>query len=122
MNHPIRSSISDALCKRMQAVEIRNRNRFKKCQNLRKSDSTFSLQFGLDSRRHPWNPHAHIYPISFYYQEAYNSLTVEMKVTLLLRAIQNPVNTEDSQIMAAVLLRRVFSSDFQEFFPKVVTN
>lgn len=45
-----------------------------------------------------------------------------MKVSLLMRAIQNPQVPEDSQIMATVLLRRVFSSDFQEFFPKVSSN
>ena len=52
-------------------------------------------------------------------QEAYNGLSTEQKVTLLIRAIQNPHEVEDNQIMATVLLRRVFSSDFQDFFPKV---
>lgn len=46
-------------------------------------------------------------------------MTTEQKVTLLLRAIQNPQVMEDCQIMATVLLRRVFSSDFQDFYPKV---
>jgi hypothetical protein len=58
-------------------------------------------------------------PIFVYSQEAYNNLTTELKVTLLLRAIQNAQVAEDGQIMATVLLRRVFSSDFQDFYPKV---
>lgn len=45
-----------------------------------------------------------------------------MKVTLLLRAIQNPQLLEDNQVMATVLLRRVFSSDFQDFYPKVCAS
>jgi hypothetical protein len=40
-------------------------------------------------------------------------------VSLLLRAIQNDQVPEDARIMATVLLRRVFSADFPDFFPKV---
>lgn len=46
-------------------------------------------------------------------------MNTELKVTLLLRAIQNKQIAEDCQIMATVLLRRVFSTDFPEFYLKV---
>ncbi|CRK99390.1 CLUMA_CG012554, isoform A [Clunio marinus] len=52
-------------------------------------------------------------------EEAYNNLTIELKVTLLLRAIQNAQVDEDRKSIASVLLRRVFSSEFQDFFPKL---
>lgn len=52
-------------------------------------------------------------------EEAYNNLTTEVKVSLLLRAVQNVQASEEARLMAAVLLRRVFSSDFQDFFPKL---
>ncbi|XP_070496261.1 importin-5 [Chironomus tepperi] len=52
-------------------------------------------------------------------EETYNNLTTEVKVGLLLRAISNAQVHEESRLMAAVLLRRVFSSDFQDFFPKL---
>lgn len=52
-------------------------------------------------------------------QEAYNQLTTAMKISLLTRAISNFQIQEDSRIMATVLLRRVFSSDFQDFYPNV---
>ncbi|KAL1491195.1 hypothetical protein ABEB36_011831 [Hypothenemus hampei] len=52
-------------------------------------------------------------------EEAYNNLAVESKITFLLEAIQNASLREDARQIAAVLLRRVFSNDFIEFYPKL---
>lgn len=52
-------------------------------------------------------------------QEAYSNLPVESKVTHLLAAIHNAGIGEESRQMAAVLLRRLFSNEFQEFYPKL---
>lgn len=55
-------------------------------------------------------------------QEAYNNLPVESKVTYLLATICNGTLAEEMRAMAAVLLRRLFSSEFMEFYPKVITE
>ncbi|KAK7864488.1 hypothetical protein R5R35_003107 [Gryllus longicercus] len=52
-------------------------------------------------------------------EDAYNNLPVESKITLLLAAIRNGAFTEDARQMAAVLLRRLFSAEFNEFYPKL---
>lgn len=49
-------------------------------------------------------------------EEAYNNLPCEGKVTHLLGAVQNQQMAEDARMMAAVLLRRLFSAEFQDFY------
>jgi len=44
---------------------------------------------------------------------------VEGKVTFLLTTICNGTQAEEMRAMAAVLLRRLFSSEFMDFYPKV---
>ncbi|XP_015121637.1 importin-5 [Diachasma alloeum] len=52
-------------------------------------------------------------------EEAYKNLPVEQKVTCLLNSICNPLLTEEIRALAAVLLRRLFSSEFMDFYPKI---
>jgi hypothetical protein len=52
-------------------------------------------------------------------QEAYNNIAIESRVTLLLSAILNDGLGEELRQMAAVLLRRLFSAEFMDFYPKV---
>uniref|UniRef100_A0A6M2DRC2 Putative karyopherin importin beta 3 n=1 Tax=Xenopsylla cheopis TaxID=163159 RepID=A0A6M2DRC2_XENCH len=52
-------------------------------------------------------------------EEAYSNMPVESKVTYLLGAIHNGQMTEEARTMAAVLLRRLFSSEFMEFYSKL---
>ncbi|XP_076645854.1 karyopherin beta 3 [Halictus rubicundus] len=52
-------------------------------------------------------------------EEAYNNLPVESKVTFLLTSLCNVALMEEMRAMAAVLLRRLFSSEFMEFYPKI---
>ncbi|KAI4504097.1 hypothetical protein M0802_000568 [Mischocyttarus mexicanus] len=52
-------------------------------------------------------------------EEAYTNLPVETKVTFLLTAVCNNVLAEEIRAMAAVLLRRLFSSDFMDFYSKI---
>ncbi|XP_076289616.1 karyopherin beta 3 [Lasioglossum baleicum] len=52
-------------------------------------------------------------------EEAYNNLPVESKVTFLLTSLCNAILMEEMRAMAAVLLRRLFSSEFMEFYPKI---
>nr|CAD7590239.1 unnamed protein product [Timema genevievae] len=51
--------------------------------------------------------------------DTYNNLPVGSKVTYLLAALHNATMSEEAKQMAAVLLRRVFSSEFLEFYPKL---
>ena len=47
-------------------------------------------------------------------------MPVEQKVTLLLGAVSNAAEIpEEGRSLAAVMLRRLFSSEFEEFFNKV---
>ena len=47
-------------------------------------------------------------------------MPVEQKVTLLLGAVSNAAEIpEEGRSLAAVMLRRLFSSEFEEFFSKV---
>ena len=41
-------------------------------------------------------------------------------MTFLLSALCNATLTEEMRAMAAVLLRRLFSSEFMDFYPKVI--
>ncbi|XP_053986559.1 importin-5 [Hylaeus anthracinus] len=52
-------------------------------------------------------------------EEAYNNLPVESKVTFLLTSLCNASLAEEMRAMAAVLLRRLFSSEFMDFYPKI---
>ncbi|KAJ6632921.1 Importin-5 [Pseudolycoriella hygida] len=52
-------------------------------------------------------------------EKVYNNLTVEVKVTNLLTALHDANIDLGKQEIAAVLLRRLFSSDFQEFYSKL---
>lgn len=54
-------------------------------------------------------------------QDLYNNLPVETKVTYLLSSVHSATMEEELRQMAAVLLRRLFSTEFMEFFPKVST-
>lgn len=56
-------------------------------------------------------------------QAAYNTLPLDSKVLYLLNTVQtqNGPKPDDERQMAAVLLRRVFSSEFADFFGKVNT-
>lgn len=60
--------------------------------------------------------------VCLYLQEAYTNLPVEVKVTQLLASIQNKYMDEEARLMAAVLLRRLFTSDFNEFYTNVRFN
>ncbi|CAB3220948.1 unnamed protein product [Arctia plantaginis] len=52
-------------------------------------------------------------------EDAYNSIPTETKVIHLVGAIQNVAVGEEGRQTAAVLLRRLFSAEFFEFFPKL---
>jgi len=52
-------------------------------------------------------------------EESYETLPVEQKVTMLLESISNKEIPEEGRSLAAVMLRRLFSSDFTEFFSKL---
>ncbi|EDV47806.1 importin-5 [Drosophila erecta] len=49
-------------------------------------------------------------------EDAYNNLARELKVTHLLSNIQNGQQSEEARQMAAVLLRRLFTTEFMEFY------
>lgn len=55
----------------------------------------------------------------FIHQDAYNNIPTETKVIHLVGAIQNADVGEEGRQTAAVLLRRLFSAEFFEFFPKL---
>ncbi|XP_075236845.1 karyopherin beta 3 [Lycorma delicatula] len=52
-------------------------------------------------------------------EEAYNAVPVDSKVLLLLNAIQNDTKSEEERHMGTVLLRRLFSTQFMEFYPNL---
>ncbi|XP_049887445.1 importin-5 [Pectinophora gossypiella] len=52
-------------------------------------------------------------------EEAYNNIPTETKVVHLVGAVQNVELGEEGRATAAVLLRRLLSSEFFEFFPKL---
>uniref|UniRef100_A0A2M3ZYW0 Putative karyopherin importin beta 3 n=1 Tax=Anopheles triannulatus TaxID=58253 RepID=A0A2M3ZYW0_9DIPT len=49
-------------------------------------------------------------------EEVYNTLPCETKVPHLLGTIQNPQMTEEARMLSAVLLRRLVTAEFQEFY------
>jgi len=53
-------------------------------------------------------------------EESYEALPIEQKVNILLGAISNYAEVpEDGRQLSAVMLRRLFSSEFEEFFGKL---
>jgi len=53
-------------------------------------------------------------------EESYESIPTEQKVSFLLTAISNSAGVaEDGRQLAAVMLRRLFSSEFEEFYAKL---
>ena len=57
---------------------------------------------------------------NFYLQESYEALPIEQKVTILLGAVTNVAEiSEEGRSLSAVMLRRLFSNEFEEFFGKV---
>lgn len=52
-------------------------------------------------------------------EDAYNNVPRELKVTHLLATIHNGQQSEEARQMAAVLLRRLFSSEFLEFYKEL---
>ncbi|KAG7467002.1 hypothetical protein MATL_G00148650 [Megalops atlanticus] len=52
-------------------------------------------------------------------EEAYDSISGQMKITFLLQAIRDSSAAEEVRQMAAVLLRRLLSSSFDEVYPGV---
>ena len=51
------------------------------------------------------------------------ALPIEQKVTVLLGAVSNVAEIpEEGRSLAAVMLRRLFSSEFEDFFSKVSGN
>ena len=58
--------------------------------------------------------------IRVFFQESYEALPIEQKVNILLGAISNVAEIpEEGRQLSAVMLRRLFSSEFDEFFGKV---
>ena len=58
--------------------------------------------------------------ICVFFQESYEALPIEQKVNILLGAISNVAEIpEEGRQLSAVMLRRLFSSEFDEFFGKV---
>lgn len=52
-------------------------------------------------------------------QKKYNDLPLTTKVTHLLGSLQDATVKEDARLMGAVLLRRLFASDFAEFYASI---
>uniref|UniRef100_A0A0K8TSJ3 Putative karyopherin importin beta 3 n=1 Tax=Tabanus bromius TaxID=304241 RepID=A0A0K8TSJ3_TABBR len=52
-------------------------------------------------------------------EDAYNNLARDVKVTHLLASIHNAQICEEARLMAAVVLRRLFTSDFSEFYKEL---
>ncbi|XP_077293524.1 karyopherin beta 3 isoform X2 [Arctopsyche grandis] len=52
-------------------------------------------------------------------EEAYNNIPIETKVTFLFASLHDASMDENMRSMSAVLLRRLFASDFQDFYPKL---
>lgn len=52
-------------------------------------------------------------------ESTYDTIPAETKVPYLLNSMRNVTTSEDVRQMAAVLLRRLFSNEFEEFYPKL---
>uniref|UniRef100_A0A8C6Z9W0 Importin 5 n=1 Tax=Nothoprocta perdicaria TaxID=30464 RepID=A0A8C6Z9W0_NOTPE len=55
--------------------------------------------------------------VLFLMQETYENIPGQSKITFLLQAIRNTAAAEEARQMAAVLLRRLLSSAFEEVYP-----
>lgn len=55
-------------------------------------------------------------------EKAYNDLSVENRVLHLLNCVQNHALREEERQLGAVLLRRLLSSEFHDFFPKLTVE
>ncbi|XP_040281224.1 importin-5 [Bufo bufo] len=55
-------------------------------------------------------------------EEAYDGIPGPSKITFLLQAIRNAGAAEEARQMAAVLLRRLLSSSFEEVYPSLPTD
>ncbi|KAF6207377.1 hypothetical protein GE061_018618 [Apolygus lucorum] len=52
-------------------------------------------------------------------EKTFNELPLDTRVLYLLNTVQNVAQSEEARQMASILLRRLFSSDFGDFFPKL---
>ncbi|XP_013772605.1 importin-5-like [Limulus polyphemus] len=52
-------------------------------------------------------------------EETYDNIPVERRIVFLLNSVCNNGNSEENRQLGAVLLRRVISGDFENFFPKL---
>lgn len=67
-----------------------------------------------------WKGTGSIPYLSFsFLQDTYNNLSRELKVTHLLGNLHNGQQSEEARQMAAVLLRRLFTSEFMDFYKDV---
>ena len=57
--------------------------------------------------------------MEFYLQKTYEELDIKEKFPLLIVCISNKNLSEEVRSMASVLLRRLFNSNFDDFFPSV---
>ncbi|XP_054945355.1 importin-5-like [Physeter macrocephalus] len=55
-------------------------------------------------------------------EETYENIPGQSKITFLLQAIRNTTAAEEARQMAAVLLRRLLSSAFDEVYPTLPTD
>ncbi|CDQ96150.1 unnamed protein product, partial [Oncorhynchus mykiss] len=55
-------------------------------------------------------------------EEAYDTIPGQTKITFLLQAIRDAACAEEVKTMAAVLLRRLLSSSFEEIYPGLTVD
>ncbi|KAI2569739.1 importin 5, partial [Homo sapiens] len=55
-------------------------------------------------------------------EETYENIPGQSKITFLLQAIRNTTAAEEARQMAAVLLRRLLSSAFDEVYPALPSD
>jgi len=57
----------------------------------------------------------------YYFQQTYEALSTDQKITLLFSALttEGAAVGEEGRQLAAVMLRRLISSEFEDFFPKL---
>lgn len=60
-----------------------------------------------------------MYNLNYFLQETYQSLPLESKVLYLFNAVQDQTGDVDEKHVAAVMLRRLMSNDFLDFFTNV---
>jgi hypothetical protein len=66
-----------------------------------------------------WREIFAISPLIFFRQEAFNNIPTETRVLYLLNSITDKNLDESEKQLACVLLRRLITNDFPEFYPKV---